>query len=526
MYDFTLGEDITVPENSVLEFDGGSISAGSGENMDTITGQNTGIDAGLVKIFDTSVTLAGTWSLKGLYPEWFGAKGDGVTDDGAILNAVLSMPYPMVLGLKKTYITSQSLLVYRDIYGNSSTIQIADSSVNISVIHTQNSGLANPVYIRDLRVFGGDTTRVATGFYIDTHHVTLENCIAHSFNIGILVTKWSIMLLNCHSNYNNKNLCMYSYGDGVNNSLINDIDVIGGNYGAPAGPYCVTVGDTMFGNSIKTDIHGYRILLQGFCFDGGSIHINRVNTITLDNLYGENPGNNKCNIYINAALIGEEQDYSAANSTMNVTIKHCYIRGGNQGIYIDKQTINVNIEYNNFARIVQSLVRSNYNSSIRFVGNYNQNPSDYPSVHCPLHINRDRFDGAVDYGTPSVIRYFSSRGISGKYLCGQMFTSEWGQTTILGGALPGYYFYNNDERQSVTSTNRITNNIFQLNETNGDIKKFNAGDVIKTDGDAAHHVVWACDYSSSRIVIYPSIGGSGNVTIYHAPASISTIQAT
>ena len=40
-YDFTLDEDITIPENCVLEFDGGSISAGSGENKDTITGNNT-----------------------------------------------------------------------------------------------------------------------------------------------------------------------------------------------------------------------------------------------------------------------------------------------------------------------------------------------------------------------------------------------------------------------------------------------------------------------------------------------------
>lgn len=78
-YDFTLGEDITVPANCVLEFDGGSISA-SGNN-DTITGNSTGIQAGLVKIFNTDVTLVGTWNVVEAYPEWFGAKGDGVTND-------------------------------------------------------------------------------------------------------------------------------------------------------------------------------------------------------------------------------------------------------------------------------------------------------------------------------------------------------------------------------------------------------------------------------------------------------------
>lgn len=75
-YDYTLKEDITIPVNCVLKFDGGSIS---GEH--TITGANTGIQAGLVKIFSTDVILAGTWNVAEAYPEWFGAVGDGETND-------------------------------------------------------------------------------------------------------------------------------------------------------------------------------------------------------------------------------------------------------------------------------------------------------------------------------------------------------------------------------------------------------------------------------------------------------------
>lgn len=75
-YDYTLKEDITIPANCVLEFDGGSIS---GEH--TITGQNTGIEAGLVKIFGTDVAFGGNWNLTEIYPENFGAKGDGISDD-------------------------------------------------------------------------------------------------------------------------------------------------------------------------------------------------------------------------------------------------------------------------------------------------------------------------------------------------------------------------------------------------------------------------------------------------------------
>ena len=67
-YDYELAEDITIPANCVLEFDGGSISGAH-----TITGQNTGINAGLVKIFNTDVTLAGTWHIQHVTAEWFGA---------------------------------------------------------------------------------------------------------------------------------------------------------------------------------------------------------------------------------------------------------------------------------------------------------------------------------------------------------------------------------------------------------------------------------------------------------------------
>lgn len=69
---------VRVPANCVLEFDGGSIS---GNGTCTITGTNTGIQAGLVKIFNTNVTLAGSWNVTGAYPEWFWTVGGGSHSD-------------------------------------------------------------------------------------------------------------------------------------------------------------------------------------------------------------------------------------------------------------------------------------------------------------------------------------------------------------------------------------------------------------------------------------------------------------
>lgn len=92
-YDFDLnGEEITIPEGCVLDFNGGSISGSH-----TLTGSNTGIRAGLVKIFSTDVTLAGTWNVVEAYPEWFGAKGDGATDDRIYIQRVLDSDFNTIV---------------------------------------------------------------------------------------------------------------------------------------------------------------------------------------------------------------------------------------------------------------------------------------------------------------------------------------------------------------------------------------------------------------------------------------------
>lgn len=73
-YDFDLNcEEITIPRNCVLKFNGGSLNNGTINNgIIDYSGNN--------KIF-TNINFNKLYSLQDVRPEWFGAKGDGIADD-------------------------------------------------------------------------------------------------------------------------------------------------------------------------------------------------------------------------------------------------------------------------------------------------------------------------------------------------------------------------------------------------------------------------------------------------------------
>ncbi len=142
--DFVLEEDITIPQNSVLVFDGGSLSGAH-----TITGNNTRIQAGLVKIFSTDVVLAGNWRVSEAYPEWFGAKGDGETDDLFAIEKAIYLSNIRLQG--KTYYLSETLNISsnRSIVGEkgATVIKISDYGKKHSIVMLSE---ASNVTIKDI----------------------------------------------------------------------------------------------------------------------------------------------------------------------------------------------------------------------------------------------------------------------------------------------------------------------------------------------------------------------------------------
>lgn len=135
-YDFDLNnQEINIPENCILKFDGGNFSNG------TINGTNTIISSSLYKIFD-SILFKGTWNNPNSYPEWFGAKGDGIVDDYEFLQIFVNSRISRKLIFTNKYNISKQLNIsyYTSIeFKKQSEIKAIDSMDYLIKYYTDDS---------------------------------------------------------------------------------------------------------------------------------------------------------------------------------------------------------------------------------------------------------------------------------------------------------------------------------------------------------------------------------------------------
>lgn len=148
------GSTLIIPVGCTLDFQGGSFANG------TIEGHDTKIISELRSIFKDKITITGTWDIIESYPEWFGAKSDGITDNtGALQNCI---NYFNIIKISSgTYVTNRlNIPSFKNIIGEGKNSIIKANPdmplTNSYLIRTKDGG--SGIRISNLKIICGNTS--------------------------------------------------------------------------------------------------------------------------------------------------------------------------------------------------------------------------------------------------------------------------------------------------------------------------------------------------------------------------------
>lgn len=154
---WVISEDLVFPKNITLKFERGAIfSLGRGVKV-TINGE---IEAGFYQIFSGPGRVEGNIMARFIYPQWWGAQGDGVADDYEAIAAAAQAARGKVLYFKHgAYLTSQMIVLSEQIFVDADPGTIIKAGKSMPAVMTADVAMrpnygAQQFSLRNLRIDG------------------------------------------------------------------------------------------------------------------------------------------------------------------------------------------------------------------------------------------------------------------------------------------------------------------------------------------------------------------------------------
>ena len=358
-HDYDLkGEEVVIGANSILVFQGGSLSNGR------IRGNQTILEAGLETIF-CNIENTGTFQCLAVYPQWFGAKADGKHDcsssiqqaiDFAVNSYVVRNPWDIQQNegnCLKVEIPAGSYLLKQPIYMRDYThlegqgrgitklvnggVENGRALVYLGHYEGNKRNKINNARIRDLSINGN--YKRCIGVYCLAQYSFIENVfITKCKEYGIYSNEsWCTYIKNCHFIYNaidSDGYTIYltgrSSGWGANAVTISECEFMGQEvYDDDKN------NDRVFkGNCIYSENgNGIRIINSTFQQLNNCITLNPTGSgITVENCYFE---------AVNTPIVGTLYGINIVNNFFTVPIYSNVIVKSNhmQGCHIMNHTV-------------------------------------------------------------------------------------------------------------------------------------------------------------------------------------------
>lgn len=268
--DITLTANTIIPSDVTLFFNGGSILLGGF----TLTGDDTRLDSTINQIFDTTGSFLGTWKAEQIYPEWFGALGDGVTDDSLACQSAMDL--------------STMPIIWDGSYYCASDLKISESNKKIHQLYLKDCALyvdataniVRNIFIKGLRVTRDSLTTSTYGIVLDAgaaysiRNCSITECYFDNLDKAIYSPPTGNAFHNRGTIIINKNFmqdCNYATYFDVeasvkNSNCINDIHIndnivysIITDFYFRSADGCIMANNSCFGNS-GTKLHSVHIL--------------------------------------------------------------------------------------------------------------------------------------------------------------------------------------------------------------------------------------------------------------------------